>query len=429
MKKLSLSIVMTFCIMSISFAQDETFDTLTANVGDQKYVEFNNTTSSGYRLINDNNSYGVGSLYFQYNSGFSGPIGDPSYSTIMTMRGFNFGVGTAYPLTKFHVNGISYFQDAVGIGTSSPSVRLEVVRDENPAVKIKSSNNGRWVDLGIANCSGCWSGMATDGDVVMRAKPGSNDLVIANQGTGNLILGNGDTGSEVERLIIDNTGKVGIGTTTPGAELDVNGDAFVDNLGISTTSPQDRLQIGNAFAFHDGGNEVIGFGFAAGTNNDLDSSKFSAEIRLNPGDGKLSFGTSSSITSNPISRITILNNGNVGIGTPIPTAKLTVNGKILAEEVQVVAQVPPDYVFQKYYTGHSTLKDDYEMLSIEDVEAYTKANHHLPEVPSAEDLQENGMNVSEMTQLLLQKIEELTLYTIEQEKRIKQLEASQMDKK
>ena len=99
--------------------------------------------------------------------------------------------------------------------------------------------------------------------------------------------------------------------------------------------------------------------------------------------------------------------------------------KILAEEVQVVAQVPPDYVFQKYYTGHSTLKDDYEMLSIEDVEAYTKANHHLPEIPSAEDLQENGMNVSEMTQLLLQKIEELTLYTIEQEKRIKQLEASQ----
>lgn len=124
----------------------------------------------------------------------------------------------------------------------------------------------------------------------------------------------------------------------------------------------------------------------------------------------------------------IIVDGMIGIGTKNPDEKLTVKGKIHSEEVRVDLQVPADYVFQKYYNGSSTLKEDYNMPTLEEVEEFTKANHHLPEIPSATQIKEEGLHLKEMTNLLLQKIEELTLYTIEQEKRIKALEKKLSDK-
>jgi hypothetical protein len=118
-----------------------------------------------------------------------------------------------------------------------------------------------------------------------------------------------------------------------------------------------------------------------------------------------------------------INNYRVGVGTNTLTEALTVNGKILAEEVQVVLDVPADYVFEKYYQGISELKPGYTMPTLEEIEAYTKANNHLPEMPSAQEIKDNGLELSKITNLLLQKIEELTLYTIEQEKRIIALES------
>src|SRR5690606_37013801 len=97
--------------------------------------------------------------------------------------------------------------------------------------------------------------------------------------------------------------------------------------------------------------------------------------------------------------------------------------KIHAEEIKVDLAVPADYVFQKYFTGFSDLKPDYEMFSLKEVESFIKENHHLPNVPSAEEIQENGLHLGEMNNLLLQKVEELTLYIIEQNKRIDALEA------
>jgi hypothetical protein len=115
--------------------------------------------------------------------------------------------------------------------------------------------------------------------------------------------------------------------------------------------------------------------------------------------------------------------GNVGIGTENPDAKLAVKGKIHAEEVKVDLAVPADYVFQKYYTGTSALKSDYMMPTLAEVENYTKVNHHLPNVPSAKEIQQNGVSLGEMSNVLLQKVEELTLYVIEQNKKIEALEA------
>ena len=102
--------------------------------------------------------------------------------------------------------------------------------------------------------------------------------------------------------------------------------------------------------------------------------------------------------------------GNVGIGTTNPDAKLTVKGDIHTEEVQVDLTVPaPDYVFT----------EGYDLKSLEEVQNYIKKHGHLPNIPSAKELEANGIQLGEMDMKLLEKIEELVLYTLDQEKQLK----------
>ncbi|WP_257667147.1 hypothetical protein [Parapedobacter tibetensis] len=125
---------------------------------------------------------------------------------------------------------------------------------------------------------------------------------------------------------------------------------------------------------------------------------------------RLSSGTAQ---ANVNVRFTVENNGNVGIGTITPQAKLAVNGNILAKEVKVKTDISvPDYVFEP----------DYLLPSLAEVEAYVKEHKHLPEIPSAADIQRDGLNLAEMNLLLLKKVEEMMLVIIEQNKRIKVLE-------
>ncbi|MBI1767139.1 MAG: hypothetical protein HYR67_02050, partial [Bacteroidetes bacterium] len=105
----------------------------------------------------------------------------------------------------------------------------------------------------------------------------------------------------------------------------------------------------------------------------------------------------------------VFGDGKVGIGTSSPGSyTLAVEGKIGAREVNVIATNPwPDYVFEKNYT----------LPTLESIKAYIDQNKHLPEVPSATEVEKNGVNLGEMNALLLKKIEELTLYILKQEER------------
>lgn len=129
-------------------------------------------------------------------------------------------------------------------------------------------------------------------------------------------------------------------------------------------------------------------------------------------------------TANGTSRMILTQPGNLGIGTTSPTQKLHVVGNVHVTGFvnadgglkikSAWSMEVPDYVFSPKY----------KPMELAAVEAFVKTNRHLPEIPSAAELNRDGMNVAEMNLLLLKKVEELTLYVIEQDKRLKELAAA-----
>lgn len=113
-------------------------------------------------------------------------------------------------------------------------------------------------------------------------------------------------------------------------------------------------------------------------------------------------------------------NGKIGIGTKIPDALLTVKGDIHAQEVKVDLKgaIAPDYVFEEYFLGHSDSNPAYRRWTLKETEDYLAEHFHLPGVPSAKAMQENGVDLAKQNLVLLEKIEELTLHLIDQQKEI-----------
>ncbi len=136
-------------------------------------------------------------------------------------------------------------------------------------------------------------------------------------------------------------------------------------------------------------------------------------ILTNAGGGDIVFATGAWAEYNKI-RMSIKPNGFVGIGTRNPDELLTVYGTIHAQEVKVDLNgaCAPDYVFDP----------GYNLLPLPKLEDYIKAHRHLPEMPAASELEKDGMNLKEMNLLYLKKIEELTLYLLQQKKQIEKLQ-------
>jgi hypothetical protein len=184
------------------------------------------------------------------------------------------------------------------------------------------------------------------------------------------------------------------------------------NVGIGTETPSDRLTIRNgAIRLSNPGQSIINFsgsnyvdiGYVGWYDNDL-------SLRVwNKDNSNIILGT------NNLPRFYINSSGQVGIGTNnMPTGHLLyVAGSAIAEQMVVKLRGSwPDYTFES----------SYNLRPLSQVESYIKENKHLPEIPSAIEVKANGINLGEMDALLLKKIEELTLYTIELNKRIDELE-------
>lgn len=198
------------------------------------------------------------------------------------------------------------------------------------------------------------------------------------------------TGNHIERMRIASDGYVGIGIKDPGAKLHVNGNIRTNgslSLIANETSLGDIISLyGNRF----GSNDMYGFGIE--TNGGVLYSKCVTGYNWYIG-SNADRGTSALMT--------LRNSG------------LDVDGMIRSEEVLVEAVNPPDYVFEA----------GYYLRSLTETAEYIKANGHLPDVPSAADMVEQGIGLSEMNMLLLRKIEELTLHSITQETEIQNLKA------
>lgn len=185
----------------------------------------------------------------------------------------------------------------------------------------------------------------------------------------------------------------------------------VGNVGIGTTNPTEKLDLSKTISY----NNVNDSGIKLGNSNDtsVNNNKSYAFILKTLGD---QWGARLSIiqktrTENDKEVFTI-KNGSIGIGTATPDSKLAVNGKIHAKEVKVDLLGWPDYVFES----------DYNLPSLQEVENHIAEEGHLPNIPSASEVEKDGIQLGEMNAKLLQKIEELTLYMIAQNKKTEKLQ-------
>lgn len=273
------------------------------------------------------------------------------------------------------INGTIYRNGFVGIGTSIPQGYLHI----NPTRPIIIKNNGG---------SGVY-GSEIGFNAIL------NTLIVPNQFK--KLGGTGQTGGA--SLVVDYNGNMLFQMYDAGLESESTilyspQIAFtnIGNVGIGTIAPSSKLHVA----------QVSNTNWAGYISNAGGSGK-GLRIQSASGDATPVLQVEDNYGNN---RFLVQSNGNVGIGTANPDYKLTINGKIKAEEIQVVVDVPADYVFDP----------EYNLTPLEDLEKYVSEYKHLPGVPNAEQIRADGWRVGEMNNKLLEKIEEITLYLIEMRK-------------
>jgi hypothetical protein len=221
--------------------------------------------------------------------------------------------------------------------------------------------------------------------LVLYSNDGSYTSPIIAQADGDLLLVTGNGSSR--------NGNVGVGTISPVTKLHVEGGS-VDNL----IWPMMAVNSRNSSTISNYG---VGLKLRLSNNNE---NKWAGIACIQ--ESYWANSTGLALFANEAEQVRINASGNVGIGNTNPTEKLVVDGKILAEEVKVQTVPASDYVFEP----------DYALKPLQEVDQFIQQNKHLPDIPSAQEFKENGVGLGEMDDMLLRKVEELTLYVIELKK-------------
>lgn len=339
------------------------------------------------------------------------------------------GTGTWQPASSsfWAANGNNIYNtnvDDVGIGTASPQSRLHLYSEGNAAnvtVPFETSI------------------LRMEANNLTNGLQGNTIFDFGLNTDGKFKIGQEINGNLENRVLIDQNGNVGIGTDNPSERLSVNGFTLIERtdnptwqntkvkFGISAGSASDqglRFEVSE-----DGGanfqdilhlkkNGSIGIG-----STDVNENA-KVQILADRAYGLVvnSMGASGANGNAPVGLMSIVNSNQTNafvvsnMGSPNCMGEFTfrVNGagRVEATEVEVRSSWC-DYVFE----------EDYELMPLSELEAYLDANKHLPNIPAAEVVENEGLPLGNMQMRMMEKIEELTLYTIQQQKELELLKA------
>jgi hypothetical protein len=284
----------------------------------------------------------------------------------------------------------------VGIGTASPGTKLEI-KGANVGGKGLLYINGD--DHGFIVTNAPTGGVAG----IAMSKGGTTGWSVGMAASdSSYYISEGAMVGSSQRLAIAAGGNVGIGTTSPGAKLDVNGGLAVGstasgsaitirsysdgrNWGIRDDAGVDRLR------FFRGSTDQVFWDILKTSGSDA----IAGMIWL----------------TNGAERMRLDSAGNLGIGTNTPSQKLDVAGSVKATSFIAPLQTYADFVF----------KPGYQLPALSEVEAHIHSHGHLPGIPSEAQARAEGIDLAAMQVRLLQKVEELTLHAIAQQKEIESL--------
>jgi hypothetical protein len=305
----------------------------------------------------------------------------------------------------------------VGVGTTTPVVRLDVNGSVRAMGGIESSISDNEIGglINIVNPAKTSSGAASRWSIYNMGGGYGNSLqfwAYDNTACAGGLCSN--------RLTLMDNGNVGIGTSSPQSMLDVSGGAIASRLQLRAAS-NDGILIGN---YNDnlgwnGTGVQPGYHIRFAGYRDVVPNFTGARIsalRTNACCNALSTGmdlafytqgsASASGDASLVEAMRIKDNGNIGIGTSSPIEKLSVNGNIRSKKVIVTQTGWADYVFDSTY----------RLRPLEEVHAYVQDKGHLPDMPSAKEIESNGLDLGDIVKQQQVKIEELTLYIINQDK-------------
>ncbi|MFT3870777.1 MAG: hypothetical protein QM715_20180 [Nibricoccus sp.] len=338
-------------------------------------------------------AFRIGELYFSPLQTINLAIGTERWVKLATIPNNHYvrfqirsGSQASEEIAEVRIFG-TYFNDRVGI-----SVERQTYNDHLREVRVVG-NDGypRTVFIKIRASEYAptvvWRVLDSKGAITIHnvEETPSGDL-------SHIVAGNLVTSTNTS---IVTTGNLAVGPTTPEAKLHVQNISSAGLLsdGLRVSRPNSS----NCYAF---------VSYGGGATGEGGDTAYFGSVYAGGAKGRMVFRVSDGNAN--IDATTIDSTGNVGIGTTSPSEKLSVKGKIRAQEVIVETTGWSDHVFA----------DSYKLQPLTEVEQHIKTEKHLPGVPSAQEVAEKGVSVGDMQAILLAKIEELTLHVIAQQKQL-----------